>query len=125
MGGSAGAHPRARREPRSPADASMTKMTVAKMTVAQLRKELESRGLDTSGLKAALVSRLEASLADDGAGAEPEGGDAPGARVETLARRRRLFRPPRATASDPARPRARRSPPRAPPPRHATRARRG
>ena len=40
----------------------MREMPVAKMTVAQLRKELESRGLDTSGLKAALVSRLEASL---------------------------------------------------------------
>ena len=35
----------------------MTKMTVAKMTVAQLREKLKSRGLDTSGLKAALVSR--------------------------------------------------------------------
>ena len=103
----------------------MTKMTVAKMTVAQLREKLKSRGLDTSGLKAALVSRLEASLADDGAGAEPEGEDAPGARGETVARRPRVSRPARATASDPVRLRARRSPPRAPPPRHATRARRG
>ena len=86
----------------------MTKMTVAKMTVAQLREELKSRGLDTSGLKAALVSRLEASLADDGAGAEPEGEDASGARGETVARRHRVSRPARATASDPARLRARR-----------------
>ena len=68
-------------------------MTVAKMTVAQLREELKSRGLDTSGLKAALVSRLEASLADDGAGAEPEGEDASGARGETVARRHRVSRP--------------------------------
>ena len=91
-------------------------MTVAKMTVAQLREKLKSRGLDTSGLKAALVSRLEASLADDGAGAEPEGEDASGARGETVARRHRVSRPARATTSDPARLRARRSPPRAPAP---------
>jgi hypothetical protein len=36
------------------------------MTVAVLRKELEKRGLDTAGLKAALVARLEE--AEEGGG---------------------------------------------------------
>ena len=34
----------------------------AKMTVAELRKELQARGLDTSGRKAELVPRLEEAL---------------------------------------------------------------
>ena len=34
----------------------------AKMTVAELRKELQARGLDTSGKKAELVPRLEEAL---------------------------------------------------------------
>jgi len=33
-----------------------------KMTVAELRKELQTRGLDTSGKKAELVPRLEEAL---------------------------------------------------------------
>ena len=33
-------------------------MDVSKMKVAELKKELQKRGLDTSGLKAALASRL-------------------------------------------------------------------
>ena len=36
----------------------------AKMTVAELRKELQARGLDTSGKKADLVPRLEEALKD-------------------------------------------------------------
>ena len=38
----------------------------AKMTVAQLKEELKARGLDTSGLKAALVARLEEATASEG-----------------------------------------------------------
>ena len=34
----------------------------AKMTVAELRKELQARGLDTSGKKAELIPRLEEAL---------------------------------------------------------------
>jgi hypothetical protein len=48
------------------------------MTVAQLRKELGDRGLDTTGLKAALVARYEEALASGGpaADAEVDAGDA-------------------------------------------------
>jgi len=51
------------------------------MTVAQLKKELGDRGLDATGLKAALVARLEEALASGGpAGdAEMDAGDAPAA----------------------------------------------
>ena len=44
----------------------------AKMTVAVLKEELKKRGLDATGLKAALVARLEEAMAgeDDGAAAE-------------------------------------------------------
>ena len=34
----------------------------SKMTVAELRKELQARGLDTSGKKAELIPRLEEAL---------------------------------------------------------------
>ena len=39
------------------------------MTVAQLKKELEDRGLDASGLKAALVARYEEALVGSGGSA--------------------------------------------------------
>tara|TARA_B110000977_G_scaffold4746_1_gene6836 strand:- start:12409 stop:12588 length:180 start_codon:yes stop_codon:yes gene_type:complete len=42
----------------------------SKMTVAVLRKELEKKGLDTTGLKAALVERLTKAL-ESGVGDEP------------------------------------------------------
>ena len=50
-------------------------MTVSlKMTVAQLREELATRGLDSSGLKPALVSRLQEAMAlEAGAGAAAAG----------------------------------------------------
>ena len=41
-------------------------MTLGKMTVAQLREALAGKGLDTSGLKAALVARLEEANAGSG-----------------------------------------------------------
>ena len=46
--------------------AAMDAASVAKMTVPQLREALEARGLDTKGLKAALVARLVEAL--DGPG---------------------------------------------------------
>mmetsp|Transcript_11951 Transcript_11951/g.32947 ORF Transcript_11951/g.32947 Transcript_11951/m.32947 type:complete len:231 (-) Transcript_11951:267-959(-) len=42
----------------------------AKLTVPKLREELQRRGLDTSGLKAVLVARLDEALAKDAATAE-------------------------------------------------------
>ena len=41
-------------------------MTLGKITVAQLREALAGKGLDTSGLKAALVARLEEANAGSG-----------------------------------------------------------
>ena len=48
---------------------------LSRMTVADLKKELEKRKLDTSGLKAALVARLEEAQANnsDGDGEKGEG----------------------------------------------------
>jgi hypothetical protein len=43
--------------------ASLDAAGVAKMTVPQLRAALEERGLDSKGLKAALVARLLDALA--------------------------------------------------------------
>ena len=40
----------------------------AEMPVAVIKKELEARGLDTKGLKAVLVARLEEALAGDATG---------------------------------------------------------
>lgn len=53
----------------------MAPAAVQKMKVAELRAELKRRGLDASGLKAALVARLkEAMEAEDGADAGGGGG---------------------------------------------------
>jgi len=41
---------------------SLTVDSVAKLTVALLKEALTSRGLDTKGLKAALVQRLQDAL---------------------------------------------------------------
>ena len=48
----------------------MTSKSPASMTVAVLKKELKKRGLETEGLKAALVERLQAALDADAGGAE-------------------------------------------------------
>ena len=58
----------------------MSDVNPRSLKVTELRKELEKRGLDTSGLKAALVERLEEALDDElmgvaedkGAGEEEE-----------------------------------------------------
>ena len=57
---------------------SLKMPAASSMTVAQLRKELGDRGLDTTGLKAALVARYEEALASGGpaADAEVDAGDA-------------------------------------------------
>ncbi len=43
----------------------MSELTPSKMKVAELRSELQLRGLDTKGVKALLVQRLEESLLED------------------------------------------------------------
>jgi len=50
----------------------MAASAVAKLTVVKLREELKARGLDTTGLKAVLVARLEEAMANDDDGAEEE-----------------------------------------------------
>ncbi|OUS43695.1 hypothetical protein BE221DRAFT_83045, partial [Ostreococcus tauri] len=59
-------------------DACLGTMTaLTKMTVAQLKEALKARGLDVSGLKAALVARLEEAMAkDEDAAEEPAEEDA-------------------------------------------------
>ena len=47
-------------------------MTRVQLTVPLLREALEARGLDSSGLKAALVARLQHSLAGAGGPATAE-----------------------------------------------------
>lgn len=39
---------------------------LSKLKVVDLKAALTARGLDTKGIKAVLVSRLEAALADEG-----------------------------------------------------------
>ena len=56
-------------------------MTLGKMTVAQLREALAGKGLDTSGLKAALVARLEEANAGSG-----DPGDSTGASARSRTR---------------------------------------
>ena len=63
-------------------------MTLGKMTVAQLREALAGKGLDTSGLKAALVARLEEANAGSG---NPTGASA----CSRTRDERRLFARPR------------------------------
>jgi|Laugresbdmm110sn_1035088.scaffolds.fasta_scaffold137071_1 hypothetical protein len=55
-------------------------MQPSKLTVPLLRAELERRGLETSGLKAVLVARLEGALASEtGAAAAAEAAPEPAA----------------------------------------------
>ena len=44
----------------------MNDVEPSKMKVAELKEELKKRGLETSGKKGELVSRLEKALEDDG-----------------------------------------------------------
>ena len=53
-------------------------MTASKMTVAQLRAALVEKGLDGTGLKPALVARLESATSGSG------GADAKGTSGETV-----------------------------------------
>ena len=46
----------------NPAAASGSSLEPAKMKVGELKDELEKRGLDTTGKKAELVSRLEDAM---------------------------------------------------------------
>lgn len=46
----------------SEGDNKLTEAEIEKMTKAQLKNELEERGLDANGLKAALVKRLKDAL---------------------------------------------------------------
>ena len=55
-------------------------MTASKMTVAQLRAALVEKGLDGTGLKPALVARLESATSGSG------GADAKGTSGETVSR---------------------------------------
>ena len=49
----------------------------AKMTVAELKKELQDRGLDTSGKKAELVARLEGAKTSSKGAVSTDSGEAP------------------------------------------------
>lgn len=62
----------------------------AKMTVAELRKELQARGLDTSGKKAELVPRLEEALkgTDEGDGGPSEAPSAKKAKTDSTGNKR-------------------------------------
>ena len=63
-----------RRRLAHPTGALFTMTDPSTMTVAQLKEALKTRGLDATGLKAALVARLRAALESSDADAEANDG---------------------------------------------------
>jgi len=53
-------------------DASGEMTSPGKMTATALKKELGSRGLDCTGLKAVLVTRLQEAMSEGGAAGDEE-----------------------------------------------------
>ena len=67
----------------SGATASAPAKDPAKMTVAELKKELQDRGLDTSGKKAELVARLQGATSSSKGGTDStDAGEPPSAKKQ-------------------------------------------
>jgi len=63
--------------------ASVPAKDPAKMTVAELKKELQDRGLDTSGKKVELVARLEGATSSSKGGTDStDAGEPPSAKKQ-------------------------------------------